>query len=54
MNRQGSTYKSAVTCIKWIPGSENSVLCGFEDGSIAVFDKELEDQGTVIQPINDE
>ncbi|KAJ3300727.1 hypothetical protein HK104_006025 [Borealophlyctis nickersoniae] len=43
-NRQGVINKSAVTCIKWMPGSENLFIAGYEDGSVVIYDKDKDDQ----------
>jgi catabolite repression protein CreC len=32
LNRGGTINKTPVTCIKWIPGSENEFMVAFEDG----------------------
>ncbi|KAJ1340142.1 hypothetical protein BSLG_005229 [Batrachochytrium salamandrivorans] len=44
LNRGGAVYKHAVRSIKWMPGSDTHFMAGFEDGSVLVFDKDLEDQ----------
>ncbi|KAJ3187628.1 hypothetical protein HK101_009284 [Irineochytrium annulatum] len=44
LNRQGVVSKAVVTCIKWMPGSENLFMAAYDDGTITVFDKEKEDQ----------
>ena len=43
-NRNGVWNASAVTCIKWLPGSESLFIAGFEDGALLVLDKDKEDQ----------
>lgn len=48
LNRAGAIHKFGVTCVKWIPGSENLLIVGFEDGSMMILDKDLEDQNTPI------
>ena len=54
LNRYGTISKSAVTTIKWIPvyfineGSENLFMAGFKDGSLMIFDKDLDDQSYTI------
>jgi hypothetical protein len=35
-------------CIKWLPGSETSFIAGFEDGSLMIFEKDMDDQNTPI------
>jgi catabolite repression protein CreC len=32
LNCQGVINKEAVTCIKWLPGTENLFIAGYEDG----------------------
>ncbi|KAM3586568.1 hypothetical protein VKS41_001637 [Umbelopsis sp. WA50703] len=44
---QGVMNSSAVTCIKWLPGSENLFMASFYDGCCMLFDKEREDSGGV-------
>ena len=34
---------SAVTMIKWMPGSETQFMAAFHDGSILIMDKERDD-----------
>lgn len=53
-NRHGCIHKFAVTCVKWIPGSESLFICGFEDGSLLIFDKDLEDQSQAIPQSQEE
>ncbi|KAJ3331572.1 hypothetical protein HDU76_002796 [Blyttiomyces sp. JEL0837] len=53
LNKQGAINKSAATCIKWMPGSENMFMVGFEDGCILIFDKEREDQPFPLTPNED-
>ncbi|KAI8905959.1 WD40-repeat-containing domain protein [Gorgonomyces haynaldii] len=53
-NRSGSIHKYGVTCVKWIPGSENMFCAGFEDGSMLVFDKEMEDQVVPVPTASEE
>jgi WD40 repeat protein len=50
LNRNGCLHKHLATIIKWIPGSENLFVCAFEDGSLLIFDKDLEDQTQPIPP----
>ncbi|RKO84565.1 hypothetical protein BDK51DRAFT_30478, partial [Blyttiomyces helicus] len=54
LNRQGVIKKSCVTCIKWMPGSENLFLAGHEDGSIIIYDKEKDDQNFTMAPGDNE
>ncbi|KAJ3269425.1 hypothetical protein HDV01_001423 [Terramyces sp. JEL0728] len=54
LNRGGIIHKCAVTYIKWIPGSENMFIAGFDDGSMMVFDKDMEDQNYPIPACNEE
>ncbi|GAB5585362.1 hypothetical protein Unana1_00262 [Umbelopsis nana] len=44
LNKGGLLNSSAVTMIKWIPGSENMFMVAHQDGSILVMDKERDDQ----------
>lgn len=43
INKNGVINSSAVSHIKWIPGSENLFLASHMDGSLVVYDKEKED-----------
>ncbi|KAI8815309.1 WD40-repeat-containing domain protein [Cladochytrium replicatum] len=43
-NRGGLFNRSSVTCVKWMPGSENMFIAGYEDGSVITYDKEKDDQ----------
>jgi hypothetical protein len=59
LNRAGAIHKFAVTCIKWIPGSETLFIAGFEDGRLRltlgclmIFDKDFEDQNIPIASSN--
>ncbi|KAJ2961583.1 hypothetical protein NQZ79_g3116 [Umbelopsis isabellina] len=47
INKAGVINASAVTCIKWLPGSENLFMASFHDGCCMLFDKEREDSGGV-------
>lgn len=44
LNKGGLLNSSAVTMIKWIPGSESMFMVAYSDGSILVMDKERDDQ----------
>ncbi|RUP50936.1 hypothetical protein BC936DRAFT_137062 [Jimgerdemannia flammicorona] len=44
---------SAVTMVKWVPGSESIFMAAYQDGSIIVFDKERDDQGFSLAPAPD-
>ncbi|KAI8584751.1 hypothetical protein K450DRAFT_217839 [Umbelopsis ramanniana AG] len=44
LNKGGLLNSSAVTMIKWIPGSESMFMVAYNDGSILVMDKERDDQ----------
>lgn len=44
MNKNGCIHKWAVTAIRWMPGQENTLVAGFDDGSLLVFENGLEDQ----------
>ncbi|KAJ2992677.1 hypothetical protein HDV02_002903, partial [Globomyces sp. JEL0801] len=52
-NRSGQIQRIPVTSIKWVPGSESYFIAGFEDGSMMVFDKDMEDQGQGISASTD-
>eukprot|EP00842_Homolaphlyctis_polyrhiza_P006095 jgi/Hompol1/6487/HPOL_000777-RA len=54
MNRSGAIHKHAVTSIKWLPGSESLFMAGFDDGSIFIFDKELDDQAFSLPNTSDD
>ncbi|KAH0555735.1 hypothetical protein GP486_006322 [Trichoglossum hirsutum] len=43
LNKNGTINPSAVSQIRWIPGSENLFLAAHVDGSLVVYDKEKED-----------
>ncbi|RAO72030.1 uncharacterized protein BHQ10_008042 [Talaromyces amestolkiae] len=43
INKNGAVNNSAVTHIKWIPGSENLFLAAHANGQLVVYDKEKED-----------
>lgn len=43
LNKNGAINSTAVTEIKWIPGSENLFLASHKDGTLIVYDKEKED-----------
>ncbi|KAG2181848.1 hypothetical protein INT44_008664 [Umbelopsis vinacea] len=45
INKGGVINSSAVTAIKWLPGSENLFMASFHDGCCMIFDKEREDLG---------
>ncbi|KAI8923960.1 WD40-repeat-containing domain protein [Entophlyctis helioformis] len=53
-NKQGSLHKHAVSSITWVPGSETEFMAGFEDGSIIVFNRDLDEQAFNTQPTDDE
>ncbi|CAJ0830404.1 12889_t:CDS:2 [Entrophospora sp. SA101] len=46
----GVINNSAVTMVKWMPGSESSFMASFHDGSIIIFDKERDDQTFAFSP----
>ncbi|KAI9329389.1 hypothetical protein DFJ73DRAFT_964275 [Zopfochytrium polystomum] len=50
LNKNGVINKTGVTCIKWMPGSENLFMVGFEDSQLVIFDKEKEDQAFTLPP----
>ncbi|KAI9869243.1 MAG: hypothetical protein M1813_000031 [Trichoglossum hirsutum] len=43
LNKNGTVNSSAVSQIRWIPGSENLFLAAHVNGSLVVYDKEKED-----------
>ncbi|KAG0013236.1 hypothetical protein BGZ82_002242 [Podila clonocystis] len=43
LNKQSTIKDSAVTMIKWMPGSESQFMAAFQDGTIVVMDKERDD-----------
>lgn len=43
INKNGVINRSAVTHIKWIPGSENLFMASHANGELVVYDKEKED-----------
>lgn len=43
INKNGVINSSAVSDVKWIPGSENLFLASHMDGTMVVYDKEKED-----------
>ncbi|KAJ3344062.1 hypothetical protein HDU93_003225 [Gonapodya sp. JEL0774] len=43
LNRGGSIISAAVTCIKWMPGSDSTFFAGYDDGTLIVYDKERDD-----------
>ena len=43
INKNGVINPSAISHIKWIPGSENLFLAAHMDGSLIVYDKERDD-----------
>jgi catabolite repression protein CreC len=43
INKNGAINSSAVSHIKWLPGSENLFLASHLDGTLVVYDKEKED-----------
>ncbi|KAF9900772.1 hypothetical protein EC991_006897 [Linnemannia zychae] len=50
LNKQAIIKDSAVTMIKWLPGSESQFMVAFQDGSIIMMDKDKDD-GTFTTPI---
>ncbi|KAF9294046.1 hypothetical protein BGZ88_004537 [Linnemannia elongata] len=43
LNKQAIIKDSAVTVIKWLPGSESQFMVAFQDGSIVMMDKDKDD-----------
>ena len=54
INKNGIINGTAVSKIKWIPGSENLFLAAHMDGSLIVYDKEKEDAPFVSEEVVDE
>jgi catabolite repression protein CreC len=54
INKNGMINSSAVTTIKWVPGSENLFLAAHMDGMLIVYDKEKEDAPFVSEELVDE
>ncbi|KEF52238.1 uncharacterized protein A1O9_11865 [Exophiala aquamarina CBS 119918] len=54
INKNGMINNSAVSKIKWIPGSENHFLAAHMDGTLVVYDKEKEDAPFVSEELVDE
>ena len=54
INKNGVINPTAVSKIKWIPGSENLFLAAHMDGTLVVYDKEKEDAPFVSEEIVDE
>ncbi|KAG1151250.1 hypothetical protein G6F37_000312 [Rhizopus arrhizus] len=48
LNKGGSMVSSAVSMIKWIPGSDELFIAAFKDGSVMIMGKERDDQAFVI------
>ncbi|KAJ3245987.1 hypothetical protein HDU78_008165 [Chytriomyces hyalinus] len=46
-NKQRPMNRYSVTCIKWMPGSENLFIAGFGDGTVLILDKDRDDTPTV-------
>ncbi|KAG0349031.1 hypothetical protein BG004_002559 [Podila humilis] len=43
LNKQTTIKESAVTMIKWMPGSESQFMASFQDGTVVIMDKERDD-----------
>ncbi|RMD41230.1 hypothetical protein DV735_g3892, partial [Chaetothyriales sp. CBS 134920] len=54
INKNGAINPTAVTKIRWIPGSETHFLASHMDGSLVVYDKEKEDAPFVSEESMDE
>ncbi|RMZ75789.1 hypothetical protein DV738_g5270, partial [Chaetothyriales sp. CBS 135597] len=52
INKNGAINPTAVTKIRWIPGSETHFLASHMDGSLVVYDKEKEDAPFVVNSAN--
>ncbi|KAL1976160.1 hypothetical protein VTN31DRAFT_2442 [Thermomyces dupontii] len=53
INKNGVVNNSAVTHIKWMPGSENFFLAAHANGQLVVYDKEKEDALFTPEPDGD-
>ncbi|KAI7872434.1 WD40-repeat-containing domain protein [Spinellus fusiger] len=49
-NKNGIINASAVTLLRWVPGSEDLFIAAFEDGTMLVMDKEKDDQPFHLPP----
>jgi catabolite repression protein CreC len=54
INKNGMINPTAVSKIKWIPGSENHFVAAHMDGTLIVYDKEKEDAPFVSEEVVDE
>lgn len=43
INKSGCITSSAVTQVRWLPGSENLIMAAHADGTILIYDRERED-----------
>lgn len=43
INKSGCITSSAVTQLRWLPGSENLIMAAHADGSVLIYDRERED-----------
>ncbi|CBQ73231.1 related to WD40 repeat protein CreC [Sporisorium reilianum SRZ2] len=43
INKGGCITTSAVTQVRWLPGSENLIMAAHADGSVLIYDRERED-----------
>lgn len=43
INKGGCITSSAVTQVRWLPGSENLIMAAHADGSVLIYDRERED-----------
>lgn len=43
INKSGCITNSAVTQLRWLPGSENLIMAAHADGSVLIYDRERED-----------
>ncbi|GAC97412.1 hypothetical protein PHSY_004998 [Pseudozyma hubeiensis SY62] len=48
INKGGCITSSAVTQVRWLPGSENLFMAAHADGSILVYDREREDSSDFV------
>ncbi|KAF9435391.1 hypothetical protein BGZ76_006398, partial [Entomortierella beljakovae] len=54
LNKQAIIKDSAVTMIKWLPGSESQFMVAFHDGSMLIMDKERDDNAFTVPTHSDD
>eukprot|EP01135_Chromosphaera_perkinsii_P001910 Nk52_evm59s212 gene=Nk52_evmTU59s212 len=48
-NNEGIINDTKVTCVKWVPGTENLFLVAHLDGTMYVYDKDMEDPANAVE-----